>query len=524
MVQIKCICLIRVSTQQQILEGQKEKVIDAAKADGYKESEIKVVEAKESAIKLKEEQRETLNEMKQIVESTPTVEAIYVFAIDRLARKVSTVLSVKDWLLERKINIVFLNPHKLKTMRINDRGEKVEDELTNMMLLFLAYGAEMEMKLKQARMKVTKDLLRTQNKWASGKPMLGYVKDRDKNIVIDPECGDMIRDIFIEYAKGKTPMFDLYKRLVAKGIMPDKKKSAGKNTILRILKNKAYYGEYSSFDKITNVKYPSIIDKETWDKVQEVISNKKHQPKTNHKNIYYGKSIIRLTNTNMIMVSHISNLCYKSFEGVKCSININAMDTAIWTTTKIFQMIKEMMKKEKPYDYTKEIKENEDKIANIENLLGGIRERQQKAFRLYLGGKVDEKIYDEEINKINKDISEWENEISKYKAEIQMYKMQAQELKDRKINNPALLDNLDDVERKKLIDNIVGEVRLTLKEDNTFEIHIIAKDQYIQQRFNAMTQNTYYKYWVKGGIMHLIRVYGKEEQDISNTIVKRITH
>ena len=63
----KCICLVRVSTEQQKLEGQKEKVISAAISDGYKLEEIAVVEGKESAIKLQEEERETLNEMKNII-------------------------------------------------------------------------------------------------------------------------------------------------------------------------------------------------------------------------------------------------------------------------------------------------------------------------------------------------------------------------------------------------------------------------------------------------------------------------
>ena len=88
----KCICLVRVSTEQQKLEGQKEKVISAAISDGYKLEEIAVVEGKESAIKLQEEERETLNEMKNIIAQYPTIESVYVFAIDRLARKVSIIL------------------------------------------------------------------------------------------------------------------------------------------------------------------------------------------------------------------------------------------------------------------------------------------------------------------------------------------------------------------------------------------------------------------------------------------------
>ena len=522
MVQIKCICLIRVSTQQQILEGQREKVINAAISDGYKESEIKVVEAKESAIKLKEEQRETLNEMKQIISECPQVESIYVFAIDRLARKVSTVLSIKDWLLERKISIVFLNPHKLKTMRINDRGEKVEDELTSMMLLFLAYGAEMEMKLKQARMKVTKDLLRTQNKVASGRPMLGYIKAKDKSVEIDPLWGDLIRQVFIDYASGKKTMFDIYKDLVARGMMKDKKKSAAKATILRIIENPAYYGDYSLHDKIGNIKYPPIIDKETWEKANILKKQKTNMPKLNHKYIYYGKSIVRLTNTGKIMLCHITNKCYKSFEEVKCSININAVDTAIWKTTKMMQMCKEILKKKEPYDYAKEIQENEEKINNITKLLDGIKDKKQKAFRLYLGGRVDEQIYNEEISSIEKDEQTWNKEISKLESEIQRYKMMRNELQDMTINNPATLDDLEDGERKKLIDSIINEVKVTLMKDKSFEIRIYAKDPHIQEMFNDLFGDVLWKYNVKGGIMHLEKINHRDIIDMSDQIEKRI--
>ena len=96
--------MIRVSTQQQLLEGQREKVVASAIADGYSQNEIQIVEAKESAIKLKEEQRETLNDMKELITQYPSIESVYVFAIDRLARKVSTILSVKDYLMEHQIN------------------------------------------------------------------------------------------------------------------------------------------------------------------------------------------------------------------------------------------------------------------------------------------------------------------------------------------------------------------------------------------------------------------------------------
>ena len=88
--------------------------------------------------------------MKDLIAKNKTVEAVYVFAIDRLARKVSVILSVKDYLLERNINLVFVNPHKMATLRKDEKGNLVEDELTSMLLMFLSYGAEMKYKIHNA--------------------------------------------------------------------------------------------------------------------------------------------------------------------------------------------------------------------------------------------------------------------------------------------------------------------------------------------------------------------------------------
>ena len=69
----KCICFCRVSTQLQSLDEQKETVIANAIADGYKRDEIAIVEGKESAIKLKEEERQTIAEMKKIISENPSM-------------------------------------------------------------------------------------------------------------------------------------------------------------------------------------------------------------------------------------------------------------------------------------------------------------------------------------------------------------------------------------------------------------------------------------------------------------------
>ena len=521
----KCICFIRVSSQQQMLEGQKEKVVAAAMSDGYQLDEIAVVEGIESAIKLKEEKRETLNEMKQLIADYPTIDSIYVFAIDRLARRVSVILSVKDFLLEHKINLVFLNPHRLNTIRVDEKGERVEDELTSMMLLFLAYGAEMEMKLKLARWKVAKDIMRNNNKFPAGKPLYGYKKLQDKSIIVDEELGDIVRYVYIEYAKGKKSMFDLYKELVAKGVLEEKKKSAAVNFIAYLLKNPAYYGAPSKHNKVKNgMVYPPIVTKEIWEEANRLIQHRGTAFKLHHKNIYYAKGLVRLMNTGYMMQANITGLNYKSSQLVVASVNINAIDSLVWKITRELQIIRLGLKtKQQKYDYAKEIAENEEKIEKINELLESIHDRQKRAFKMYVAGKVNEQIYNDEISEIQNDENTWNYEIAKLQSEIQQFKMKGDEMGEKPIITQSRLKKLSDEEKKELIDEIIKEVQVTKNDDRDYDISIITNDRHLGDIYNELCGNPTYHYTVSGGVIHLVEKSDVIEIEISDIIEKRIT-
>jgi DNA invertase Pin-like site-specific DNA recombinase len=66
---MKCILLVRVSTEVQSYEEQEKELFDLAIKHGYTHNEITAVAYKESAIKLKEEERAGLNEMKNLIET-----------------------------------------------------------------------------------------------------------------------------------------------------------------------------------------------------------------------------------------------------------------------------------------------------------------------------------------------------------------------------------------------------------------------------------------------------------------------
>ena len=188
----------------------------------------------------------------------------------------------------------------------------------------------------------------------------------------------MDNENYIEYAKGKKSMFDLYKELVAKGMLEEKKKSAAVNFIANIMKNPAYYGAASKHNKVKNgIVYPPIVTKDIWEEANRLIKYRGTAFKLHHKNIYYAKGLVRLMNTGYMMVANITGLNYKSSELVVASVNINAIDSLVWKTTCELQVLRLGMKqKQQKYNYAKEIEENEEKIEKIEELLA---QRQIKA-------------------------------------------------------------------------------------------------------------------------------------------------
>ena len=480
---IRCICLIRVSTAHQDFEGQKKVVVANAIADGYKESEIEVVEAKESAIKLKEEERETLNEMKDLIAKNKTVEAVYVFAIDRLARKVSVILSVKDYLLERNINLVFVNPHKMATLRKDDKGKLVEDELTSMLLMFLSYGAEMEMKLKQERFKAARETLKAQGKVYYNKTVFGYKRNpKTKEADIDEDEANIIRYVFNNYIQGMT-MQDIYMNLVSMGKLPHKSKVAARGFIWRILHNEAYKGGESFYNKNSVFKFKAIIDEETFEAAQKKLSeNKWTYEKT--KFISFGKGLLYCVNEKRIMSPIVANKCYKCMKGEKYSLNINVIDSLLWYVAKHvykFIIIERQQTNNELYDAKK--KEITEQITTIDKIIENIEDKERKAFALYLDGKVSQQIYEEQMSKIKSEKENYLFKKSSLNSELTKYKIQTNEFENI-YGNDLDLDDLEDQDKRNIILETINRVNVNNVGVRSYELTFDLKSLLAQKDYD----------------------------------------
>lgn len=271
---MKCILMVRVSTERQSYDAQIKELFEVARNSGYSEDDITPVSEKESGIKLDEEERAGLNRMKELI-GTGEYDCVFAWEISRIARRKKILFSVLEYLVERKIQLIIKEPyiHLLKDDGTIDEGAET---------IFTLYAqlAESEMRNKIARFKRAKEEGLAKGKYQGGRVTLGYKVNEDGYWEIDEEGAALIRLIFELYLTGEYSATSLAKELLSRGYFYRKypySKSGGqlsvtevKNRIWQILKNTMYLGGPSKMEcggkiRINRNNYPRIIDDATWE-------------------------------------------------------------------------------------------------------------------------------------------------------------------------------------------------------------------------------------------------------------------
>ena len=118
----------------------------------------------------------------------------------------------------------------------------------------------------------------------------------------------MIKRIFIEYATGTYSLNELTKIVNDWGLRINYK---GENPLSvsqlhRLIKNPFYYGEMHVMGKLYRHIYPAIIDKQTWDKCQEIRTGRSrtNAPRQTNKPFIF-RGLIKCATTGRIVTSDI---------------------------------------------------------------------------------------------------------------------------------------------------------------------------------------------------------------------------
>lgn len=462
----KCICFARVSSSRQDYQAQINAVKKAAIADNYKEDEIEVVVGKESAIKKTEEERQTLNEMKKIIEENPSIESVYCFAIDRIARRVSVVLSIKDYLLKHGINLVFLYPRKMETIRLDENGNKIEDEVTNLLLMMLSYGAQMEMKIKTERA-VTKKAEMKENNEVIAKLIFGYV-NVNRHAEIDPTTAPIVKWIFKAYNDNKLSLCSVFDEGVKLGYWKHlASKSSRASKIRQILMNYSYCGLPTESGFV----YPKLIEKEEIDKAIELMKQARYKPKQSAI-IALAKGKIRDRKSGYAMVYSGNHMSYETRANDDYKrVNMNIVDFLVWReASRVKWNLLSSQDANRRDQLVRDISQIDTKIENLQQLIDTeINERFNKVYKAYINsrGRISDSDYEREVTLLNK-------EEKKYKEQIDSFKQSKAELlqvladfdkTDKKYIDPISVMSITDFAlQKEIADEVIDKIEVDTNE------------------------------------------------------------
>ena len=199
-------------------------------------------------------------------------EGVLVYKLDRFARNRYDSAIAKHKLRENGVRVISATEHLTDT----PEGIIMEALLEGMDEY---YSAELGRKMKRGKQESF-----NKGKFIGHRPPFGYAVV-DHRLVIDPLTGPVAKEIFRRYADGEKQnqiLTDLNRR----GIPNPKGNKWNKVNLSYMFANRIYIGEYAVSDYGVN-ECPALIDKQLFDKVQEVKAVSVHRARENKSDYDY---------------------------------------------------------------------------------------------------------------------------------------------------------------------------------------------------------------------------------------------
>lgn len=427
----KVILLSRVSSQQQDLSQQTDKVLEEIRKDGYKEKDIIVIEDKESAVLLSEEERNGLNRLKNCV-YRDKIDCVYTYEVSRISRRPGVLYSIRDFLIEHNVQLIVMNPY----MRmLKDDGTL--SETAN--LLFSIFGSlsESEGYIRKARMRRGVEKKKAAGLHYGGTIAIGYKTDKEDRYIIDEDEAAIVRRIFNDYVNGSS-VRKLARDLQNEGWRKETAYLTVVQSILNILHREYYTGNDGS--------HPAIISHELYQAAQNKCKKQRVYaiPKDEIvllKGLIYDRKSGLLLSANRINGSYYCKRCKGP------TVSWKVLDPIIWTFVQIehsqrFVYDRKLWLKEVDND----IKKNERIIETMTDNIGKVREVIDRIEERYIEGKITkEKANELEIKHIAK--------VKQYRETMKQAEEDIMRLKADKENAETKIDydKLDIKQRIELI-------------------------------------------------------------------------
>lgn len=490
----KIIILSRISTAAQHLESQTQELINESEKLGYGKSQQIIIEGIESAIKLSEEERETLNKMKYYIEKDNEVDCVICWEPSRLSRQQKTLYSIRDYLLERKIQLYILNPY----VRLLNDDRTQMDPTANIVFSLFATISENEMMIKKERFIRAKNDLTRQGKKSAGSVIFGYMKDKDKYCVPHPYHSKIIIDLFNHYAENEdTSMYETYQYISKKypELFPMKEYVKAQHKIRHFLTTE-YYAK-------GNWCYPALISEELYNKVHEKMRQAQCKPRYKSKLNYLGRGKVRCSHCGNIMSGiggNVNAYCCCTDKNHSLQMNIEMMDWLIWEELKgVVNTMSMIDNSTRIREIDNQIKERKIEKLQIEKYINEINIKLEKLLSLYLDSKIDNNRYNKKYEELNNELEIQNKELSN--IDIQVNELENTLKSDDIVNTkPVVVDDIISFDIKlEYVRKYLKHVLLTRTEDRKISIEFV-------WRMPVIIFPCKYEYVSKGGRMKIYRI------------------
>ena len=507
----RCVIFSRVSSAHQSAEEQTKELYAEAYRSGYTDEDIIPIEWTESAIKLSESERMSIQKLYDVIDANP-IECVICRELSRIARRPDVLFKVRDYLIQRQIQLIICQPY----MRLLDEKGKLS-HTANMIFSIFSSIAESEMDIKKERFREGKLRKKNAGKWAGGFLPFGYSFDeKTHDIFVVPEQRDVIIKIFDMYVNKGLSTYRIAKIINQTGELNACRDGhtveTAVSTISSMLKNKAYIGEHPIYrGKVVDNVYPPIVDKEIFvaaaERLEKHNSRKNAKIETTGKHIYYCSNIIVDEFGNKLIGKSIAN-SYRfvrneiSGKRYQITVPINLVDSVVWHFVKEYISLNNPITNAETIDKLKEdrrtlqaiIENNKKKTAEVENMIFRTNER-------VITGKMSERTGDALISKFENEKAELENEFLVKMFDIKVLSDRIETLKN---SDEEPLETASDEMRSDLIHKYVEKVVVSpTPEWGVYELSIIYLDMNMdfatiksmsKKAYNAIGQGIDFEY------------------------------
>ena len=515
----RILCIIRASTEYQETESQKKELISYCISKGFGVDEMAFIEVTgASARTLNGKYIQMLGDVKATLLSSPTINAVALWHLNRLGRIESKLHEMKEFFVTNKIQVFCKNPSF--TLLDDDGNESVAGGIA-----FSVYATMVKYETDEmfAKMKRGKERNRENGMYIGGKIKFGYTLDEAKHFIINTDEAKTIRLIYELYSTGKYSFYTLIKELRERGITKDGQKITYE-MIQNALADTSYYKN----------KLP-LISKELFDKCAAIKANTVAVKRTKEsKNINYAVGLLKCSCGNNYIACGDFYRCYSKVnksrkkKQVECNsptIRRDILDNILLLVARLLQQ-KFLMEID-----TVSIQEQRDKmnvlilkISTAQKEILSIKDRKDRLENAYyVDGEMSEGKFKKMLDNLRFKKIQTESLISNYNAEIGNIKKVIKQIelptniryaqsllssdldKDRSKIKEIMFDNINNITVKRLMKGNHKCVEITINSKSNISFIFVYDTWLNTHRKNEC--NVFYEglpvYNIDGGLIKL---------------------